>query len=340
MTRWVITLLLALAGAALPVAAARAAQPNRAAPPAGGAPADSGHLVRQAPGAQASPGRQGRRHSLAFFAHLSDTQIADEASPARHEQLYGRHPMYSGFWRPQEAFVLHAVDQTVRAVNRNLTSRLPSASGPARLGFALVTGDLADTAQVNEVRWGVRVLEGGWVDPFSGRRISRANPCDAPPRIRRQLNRSVALRHYAGWGGQAAGWAAGRGCSTALSNRSSRRGWRSRGTPCAATTTRCRRATTDARLCRARRRPVAASSSGPGRCSAIPGTCCAGGCPRGASCPRIRGGASYAPPPSSAASTAVPTGPTASASQRLGSAGAPAGPPCTTPGRRGRACAS
>jgi metallophosphoesterase (TIGR03767 family) len=200
MTRWVITLLLALAGAALPVAAAGVAQPNRAAPPAGGAPADSGHLLRQAPGAQASPGRQGRRHSLAFFAHLSDTQIADEASPARHEQLYGRHPMYSGFWRPQEAFVLHAVDQTVRAVNRNATSRLPSAGGPARLGFALVTGDLADTAQVNEVRWGVRVLEGGWVDPFSGRRISRANPCDAPPRIRRQLNRSVALRHYAGVG--------------------------------------------------------------------------------------------------------------------------------------------
>jgi metallophosphoesterase (TIGR03767 family) len=200
MKRWAITILLALAGAAPQVATAGADQPKRAARAAGGALADSGHLVRQAPGAQASPGREGRRHSLAFFAHLSDPQIVDEASPARHEQLYGRHPMFSGFWRPQEAFILHVVDQTVRAVNRNPTSRLPSAGGPARLGFALVTGDLADTAQVNEVRWGVRVLDGGRVDPFSGRRISRANPCDAPPSIRRQLNRSVALRHYAGVG--------------------------------------------------------------------------------------------------------------------------------------------
>jgi hypothetical protein len=36
------------------------------------------------------------------------------------------------------------------------------------------------------------------VDPFSGRRISRANRCGAPPAVRRRLNRAVALRRYAG----------------------------------------------------------------------------------------------------------------------------------------------
>jgi metallophosphoesterase (TIGR03767 family) len=156
------------------------------------------HLVRAAPGAPAVTGRGEWRRSLAFFAHLTDTHIADEASPARHEQLYGRRPVFGGFWRPQEAFGPHVVDQTVRAVNLHTTSGLESAGGPARLGFALVTGDLADNAQVNEVRWAVRALDGGRLDPYSGRRISRANRCAAPPAVRRRLNRAVALRRYAG----------------------------------------------------------------------------------------------------------------------------------------------
>ncbi|HEX5980353.1 MAG TPA: metallophosphoesterase [Thermoleophilaceae bacterium] len=166
--------------------------------PATAAVAESGHMVHQAPGARALPGRDGRRRSLAYFAHLTDTQIADEASPARHEWLYGLKPMFEGFWRPQEAFILHVIDQVVRAVNRRRISPLPSAGGPGPLGFALVTGDLADTAQLNEVRWGVRVLDGGQVDPFSGRRISRRNPCRAPQAVRRRLNRAVARRRYAG----------------------------------------------------------------------------------------------------------------------------------------------
>jgi hypothetical protein len=192
--RFAVTLLLAASGA-LPLAPAGAAERDRAAT---GALADSGHLVLHAPGTHASGGRHGHRRSLAFFAHLTDTHIADEASPARHERLHGLKPMFGGFWRPQEAFGPHVVDQTVRAVNRHTTSRLPSAGGPAQLGFALVTGDLADNAQVNEVRWAVRALEGGRLDPFSGRRVSRGNPCGAPPVVRRRLNRAVALRRYAG----------------------------------------------------------------------------------------------------------------------------------------------
>lgn len=195
MRRYATTILLAAAILALDIPSTLAAEREQA--HAAGL-AESGHWVRHAPGAHASSARHRHRRSLAYFAQLTDTHIADEASPARHEGLYGRKPMFGGFWRPQEAFGPHVVDETVRAINRQRTSRLPSAGGPARLRFALVTGDLADNAQVNEVRWAVRVLDGGRVDPFSGRRISRANPCRAPLAVKRRLNRAVAQRRYAG----------------------------------------------------------------------------------------------------------------------------------------------
>jgi metallophosphoesterase (TIGR03767 family) len=197
MRRFPVILLLAAAAASLNVLPAPAAERKRGAP-GQAAQADSAHVVRHAPGAHASSGRHGRRRSLAYFAHLTDPHVADEASPARHERLYGRKRMFGGFWRPQEAFGPHVVDQAVRAVNRRRISDIPSAGGPAPLGFALVTGDLADNAQVNEVRWAVRVLDGGRVDPFSGRRLSPRNRCGAPPSVRRRLNRAVAQRRYAG----------------------------------------------------------------------------------------------------------------------------------------------
>ena len=62
-----------------------------------------------------------------------------------------------------------------------------------------MTGDLSDNHQRNEVRWGVRILEGGTVDPFSGRRIGPRNRCPGAPRsVRRRLNRAVAERRYTG----------------------------------------------------------------------------------------------------------------------------------------------
>jgi metallophosphoesterase (TIGR03767 family) len=194
MRRFVLCLPLAAALLALDAPAASADRKRAAT----AAVTSSGHWVRPAPGVDVSSGRHGRRRSLAYFAHLTDTHIVDEASPARHERLYGRKRMFGGFWRAQEAFGPHVVDQAVRAVNRHRVSHVPSAGGPASLGFALVTGDLADNAQLNEVRWAVRVLDGGRVDPFSGRRIAPRNSCGAPPAVRRRLNRAVAERRYAG----------------------------------------------------------------------------------------------------------------------------------------------
>jgi Calcineurin-like phosphoesterase len=49
------------------------------------------------------------------------------------------------------------------------------------------------------VRWGVRLLEGGGIDPFSGARIGPGNRCPGAPRqVVRRLNAAVAARLYTG----------------------------------------------------------------------------------------------------------------------------------------------
>jgi len=156
-------------------------------------------LVRSSFGSVARAQSPRQRRSLAFFAHLTDAQLADEMSPARLEyQRPGGG--FLGLWRPHEALGPQTFDQAVRNVNANLLSRTPDAAGArAQVQFALVTGDLSDNHQHNEVRWGVRILEGGRVDPFSGRRIHRFNRCPgASPATVRRLNRAVAARSYTG----------------------------------------------------------------------------------------------------------------------------------------------
>jgi 3',5'-cyclic AMP phosphodiesterase CpdA len=149
--------------------------------------------------AAAHEGRAERRRSLVYFAHLTDAQLADEMSPARLEYLHGI-SRFGGSWRPHEPLGPQTFDQAVRNVNANSISPVPDGRGRrARVAFALVTGDLADNHQHNEVRWGVRILEGGRIDPFSGRRIGPRNPCPGAPRsVVRRLNRAVARREYTG----------------------------------------------------------------------------------------------------------------------------------------------
>jgi 3',5'-cyclic AMP phosphodiesterase CpdA len=149
--------------------------------------------------AGARAGRANSRRSLAFFAQLTDAQLADEMAPARLEFLRPTSSLL-GLWRPHEALGPQTFDQAVRNVNANALSRVPDAAGRhARLQFAVVTGDLSDNHQHNEVGWGVRLLEGGRVDPFSGARIGPGNRCPgASRRVVRRLNAAVAARRYTG----------------------------------------------------------------------------------------------------------------------------------------------
>jgi metallophosphoesterase (TIGR03767 family) len=146
-------------------------------------------------------GRAGRRRTITFFGQMTDPQIMDEMSPARGELIDRVGSPFESSWRPQEAWALQNFDQLVRNVNDNRTSPVRQGNGNrARMRFLLNTGDMADSAQLNETRSYIRVLEGGQVDPFSGKPISASNPC---PQADEQaetdaLNAAVAARTYTG----------------------------------------------------------------------------------------------------------------------------------------------
>jgi 3',5'-cyclic AMP phosphodiesterase CpdA len=157
------------------------------------------HVVRTPPGISTVARSRARRRSLVFFAQLTDAQLADEMSPARLE--YQR-PVtgFTGAWRPHEALGPQTFDSAVRNVNLNRLSRTRDGEGRrAKLDFSVVTGDLSDNHQHNEVRWAVRILEGGRVDPFSGARTGPGNRCPgASVQVRRRLNAAVSARSYTG----------------------------------------------------------------------------------------------------------------------------------------------
>ncbi len=119
--------------------------------------------------ATARKGRLARRRSLMYFAQLSDFQLADEESPARAEVLDLNNSPFESAWRPQEALEPFTVDEVVRQINRFDASPIRSRGRRhARLALTITTGDSADSQQINEVKWVVRLLEGGRLNPNSG----------------------------------------------------------------------------------------------------------------------------------------------------------------------------
>jgi metallophosphoesterase (TIGR03767 family) len=119
-------------------------------------------------------GKEPRNYKvLANFIHLSDLHICDAQSPARLEFLDRiadpDNPLsamvpYVGTYRAQEFLTAQVLEAMVVASNEITAGPLTG----ARIDAVVVTGDVTDNAQTNELRWYKTILDGGLVVPNSG----------------------------------------------------------------------------------------------------------------------------------------------------------------------------
>ncbi|MEC7524939.1 MAG: hypothetical protein VYE22_33975 [Myxococcota bacterium] len=105
-------------------------------------------VVRTELGGAAPSG--GARRSLSWFVHYADFQLVDDESPTR--LALTDTPDIPGGLRAQEAYLPRAVS----AMNRTLAEL--AAARP--FDFGIVTGDCADSAQYNETRWVIDLMNG------------------------------------------------------------------------------------------------------------------------------------------------------------------------------------
>ena len=103
-----------------------------------------------------------RGQSLAYFWQVADPQLIDKESPCRLEGVYITPYVEASAYRPQSHLSTQMFDVHVQTARR--LSDLSSRS----FDFALVSGDMVDNAQENEMAWFVRIMSGGMLDPDSG----------------------------------------------------------------------------------------------------------------------------------------------------------------------------
>ena len=110
---------------------------------------------------------------LLTLIHLSDLHICDAQAPTRLEFIDRMadpgHPMqpilhYIGTYRAQEFLTVQVLEAMVQSVNKIEKGPLLGKSVDA----VIVTGDMTDNAQQNELKWYKTVLDGGPVAPNSG----------------------------------------------------------------------------------------------------------------------------------------------------------------------------
>ena len=115
--------------------------------------------------AEAQVGREERRRSLVAFHHFADLQLLDEESPLRGEwQDSCPVPLSTSAFRPQEALTLQVAASLIRQANRVNRSPLTNRA----IDFVLHTGNAADNAQFNELRWFIDLMDGRPLQPDSG----------------------------------------------------------------------------------------------------------------------------------------------------------------------------
>ena len=110
---------------------------------------------------------------LLTLIHLSDLHICDAQSPTRMEFVDRfadpDNPMqplvhYIGTYRAQEFLTVQVLEAMVESVNKIEKGPLLG----AKVDSVIVTGDMTDNAQSNELDWYKTVLDGGPVKPNSG----------------------------------------------------------------------------------------------------------------------------------------------------------------------------
>jgi hypothetical protein len=134
-----------------------------------------------APRRAPAPGR-----ILGTVAQLTDTHVRDTASPARIPFLDRLGAPFTPVFRPQEPVNL----QTLAAATRSVNALAPD--------LTVVTGDVVDNDQQNELDAAIAVLRGGRVRPFDARALQGAGNADPfyyrpdvdPPRLPGLLDRA------------------------------------------------------------------------------------------------------------------------------------------------------
>ncbi len=96
------------------------------------------------------------RRTLLTLVQLSDAHVTDEESPLRVEALDRLGDPVSSAFRPHEALTV----QVLAAMETTVNALAPQA--------VLVSGDIVDNAQGNELDWALGALAGGVVRPDSG----------------------------------------------------------------------------------------------------------------------------------------------------------------------------
>lgn len=134
--------------------------------------AGESYLVRSDLGTKAKKGRAKRRKPLVAFAQVSDVHLVDSESPMRLEYADS---FSSSAYRPQEFLTLHVAEAMVQGINA--VKNGPATGKP--IAFTLQTGDNADNAQYNEVRWNIDILDGGPIEPDSGDHTQTESTADS-----------------------------------------------------------------------------------------------------------------------------------------------------------------